>query len=98
MGIVATGAGAAGATAGAGTATGVGALPGWGLAAAEIGVTLSVDMVASYWLEGKAEAQLHEQFDGVRSEIDLELRRYMVEYAKDLRRERSKLLDRFVIE
>ena len=57
MGIVATGAGAAGATAGAGTATGVGALPGWGLAAAEIGVTLVVDMAASYWLEGKAEAQ-----------------------------------------
>ena len=55
-------------------------------------------MVASYWLEGKAEAQLREQFGGVRSEIDLELRRYMLEYAKDLRRERSKLLDQFVIE
>ena len=96
MGIVATGAGAAGATAGAGTATGVGALPGWGLAAAEIGVTLVVDMAASYWLEGKAEAQMREQFSGVRSEIDSQLRRYMIEYAKELRRERGKLLDQFV--
>ncbi len=98
MGIVAAGAGAAGATAGAGTATGVGALPGWGLAAAEIGVTLVVDMAASYWMEAKAEAQMHEQLSGVRTEIDAQLRRYMMESAKELRRERRKLVDQFVIQ
>jgi hypothetical protein len=98
MGVVAAGAGAAGATAGAGTATGVGALPGWGLAAAEIGVTLVADLAASYWLEAKAEAQMREQLQSVRSEIDEQLRRYMMEYAKQLRRERDQLVNHFVLQ
>ena len=41
---------------------------------------------------------MREQFSGVRLEIDAQSRRYMMGYAKDLRRQRSKLLDQFVIE
>lgn len=95
MGIITVGSGVAAATGGAGTVTGVGALPGWALAAGEIAITVVVDLAAGWWLESRAEATMTDQLNDVRRETGSQLGQYMVRYESQLRVKQHSLIDGF---
>lgn len=93
MGIITTGATAAGATAGAGTATGVGTVPGLVVAAGEITLAVAVDLALSYWLQNRAEGKMREQFEEVHQDLRKQLSNTMYQYSKQLHRQRIELFD-----
>lgn len=96
MGIISMGGKAAVGTAGAGTATGVGALPSWGIAVAEIVITIVIDMIVSRWLVAEATDTMTDNLNDARIETARQLGIYMGRFEFNLRKQRELMVQKAI--